>query len=93
MKYAIKYRSRAARLANEMNAEYRKLRKSADEAMTKGQYAKAVDLAADATEISALYMHIGFAIRPGDEREELREFNRETGQWYRAIEKVYEEEW
>jgi HEPN domain-containing protein len=67
------------------------LRKSADNAIDRGDYAAAITDAEDAVEISALYMHIGFAIRPRDEREGLREFNRETGEWYQGIEQSYRE--
>jgi HEPN domain-containing protein len=75
-----------------MNKDYWRLRKSADEAFERGDYAVALDDAEDAIEISALYMHIGMAIRPRDEREGLREFNQETGRWYRQIEAAYQHE-
>lgn len=86
-----KYLDKAAALMWSMNEDYWRLRKSADKAVERGDYAEAVVDAEDAVEISALYMHIGFAIRPRDERDGLREFNRETGEWYRAIERAYQE--
>lgn len=92
MKVFPGYLSQAAAMAWKMNEDYWRLRKGADEAFERGEYAKALDMAEDAIEISALYMHIGMAIRPRDEREGLREFNQETGRWYRQIEAAYRQE-
>lgn len=92
MRVFPKYLNQAASLMWKMNEDYWRLRRSADKAIERGDYAEAVTDAEDAVEISALYMHIGFAIRSRDEREGLREFNRETGDWYRAIEAAYREQ-
>jgi hypothetical protein len=87
-----KYLDQAASMMWKMNEDYWRLRKGADAALARGDFGVALDKAEDAIEISALYMHIGMAIRPRDEREGLREFNQETGRWYRQIEAAYRED-